>query len=75
MKKCWIVRQYKSVLLPDSFGVTVEMEDGYKLGVVFYMLQVVNGIIQVSLPLLVKVDQSRRTCNDTPLLHQTSRAY
>lgn len=37
------------------------MEDGYKLGDILYVLQVINGIIQVSLSLLVKVDQSRST--------------
>lgn len=44
------------------------MQDGYKLGDVPHTLQVVNGIIQVSLSLFVKVDQSRRTCGDTLLL-------
>lgn len=55
----------KSFSLPDIFGVTVKMEDGYKLGGVSRVLKVVNGIVQVSLPLVVKVDESRRTCDDT----------
>lgn len=62
-KKRW--RVWKR-LLPDSFGVTVEMKDGYELGDVSHMLQVINRIIQVPLPLLVKVDQSRCTCDDMP---------
>lgn len=44
------------------------MQDGYELGDVPHALQVVNGIIQVSLSLFVKVDQSRCTCGDTLLL-------
>lgn len=58
-------------LLPDSFGVTVEMEDGNELGDVSCMLQVIYRIIQVPLPLLVKVDQSRCTCDDMPQLCPT----
>lgn len=42
--------------------MTVEMEDGNELGDVSYVLQVIYRIIKVPLPLLVKVDQSRRTC-------------
>lgn len=52
-------------VLPDSFGVTVEVEDGYELGDGSRVLQVINGIVQFSLPLPVKVDESRRTCSDT----------
>lgn len=37
------------------------MEDGYKLGDFLYTLQVINGIIHVSLALFIKVDQSRST--------------
>lgn len=45
--------------LPDRFGVTIKMEDGHKLCGALDMLQVINGIIQVSLPIFIKVDQSR----------------
>lgn len=37
------------------------MEDGDKLHDILYLLEVINGIIQVSLPLIIKVDQSRST--------------
>lgn len=43
-------------LLPDSFGVAVEVEDGYKLVDFSYILQIINGIVHISLPVLVKVD-------------------
>lgn len=45
--------------LPDRFGVTIKVEDGHKLRHALDMLQVINGIIQVSLPIFIKVDQSR----------------
>lgn len=54
-------KQINKKILPDSFGATVKMEDGYKLRDILDKLQVINGIIQVSLPLFVKVDQSRST--------------
>lgn len=60
----------KSVL-PDIFAVTFKVEDGHKLSDVSRVLQVIDGIVQISLPLLIKVDQSRGTCNNKPLLHQT----
>lgn len=51
-------------ILPDRAGVTVKMKDGLQLCDLSYMLQVINGIVQVSLPLFVKVDQSGGTCKD-----------
>lgn len=61
-------RQTNGGIIPDSFGVTVKMEDGYKLGDPFHVLQVINGIIQVSLPLFVKVDQPRGAWSHSPAL-------
>lgn len=54
--------------LPNSFAVTVEMKDGNKLGDVPQVLQVVNGIIQIPLPFLVEMDQSRSSWNDETLV-------
>lgn len=54
-------KQTNKSILPDSFGVTFKKEDGDKLHDILYLLQVINGIIQVSLPVLIKVDQSRST--------------
>lgn len=51
-------------LLPDIFRMAVKMENGHELGGVSCMLQVINGVVHISLPVLIKVDQSRRTCAD-----------
>ena len=48
-------------MLPHIFGLTVKIQNGHKLEDVSCVLQVINGIVQISLPLLVKVDESRRT--------------
>lgn len=56
------IHKYMNIL-PDRVGVAVKIEDGFKLGDVAYMLQVINGIVQFSLPIFVKVDQSGSTCN------------
>lgn len=45
-----------SGLLPDNFGVTVKIEDRHKLDGVSYMLQVINGVVQISFPFFIKVD-------------------
>ena len=62
MRVCVILTKTRSdpcahaARLPDSFGLTLEMEDGHELDVVSYMLQVVNGIVQISLPVFIKVN-------------------
>ena len=51
------------IVSPDRFGVAVKMKDGHKCGAVISMLQIKNGVVQVPLTLLIKVDQSRGSCN------------
>lgn len=48
------------------------MEDGDKLLGAPLRLQVVDGVVQVSLPLLVKVYQSRRSCRVSPVQRKTT---
>lgn len=60
------IRQH--VLLPDVFGVTVKMENGHKLDFVSNVLQVINGIVQIPLSFLIKVDQSGGSCYENSKL-------